>query len=113
MCPYCMLRVLVEVDGRVKIEPVMEDAQLREMINWLAGTVRVLRKELRDLKRPAGSGKYRATTESELAESSGQFSVEVGEARPPGVATEAELAESSGEPLTLVKLGLQRKQRTP
>ena len=94
---------------------------------WLAGAVRVLQKEVCELKgllgerpsdlgkdqdelaemhitkklknahattvaksygfgeaRPRGSVKYRATTEFELAESSGQFSVEVGEARPLG-----------------------------
>ena len=44
----------------------------------------------------AYAAKHRAT-ESEFAESSRQFSVDVGEARPPGVTTESELAESSGE----------------
>ena len=36
--------------------------------------------------RPRGVKKYKAMTESELAESSGEFPVEFGEARPPGVA---------------------------
>ena len=61
------------------------------------------RKELHELKQPPRSGKYRrATTEAELAESSGEFTVEVGEAQPTGVAkykatTESELAESCDE----------------
>ena len=38
---------------------------------------------------------YKATTESELAESSGQFSVDYGEAWPPAATTESELAEFS------------------
>ena len=46
---------------------------------------------------PPRSVMYRATTESKLAESSGQFSVEVGEARPLAATTESELAESSGQ----------------
>ena len=37
--------------------------------------------------------KYRATTESELAESSVQLSVDVGQARHPGATTESELTE--------------------
>ena len=61
------------------------DAKLRETVTWLAGTVRVLRKEVCELKRPLGSGKYRVRTKTELAESSDQFSVDLGEARPPGV----------------------------
>ena len=89
---------------------------------WLAGAVRVLQKEVRELRellvdrqsylgrnqdesaeitekqlKNAHAMRYRATTESEFAESSGQFSVEVGEAWPRGVTTESELAESSGE----------------
>ena len=45
---------------------------------------------------PSGSVKYKATTDSELAEFSRQFSVDNGEARPPGFTPDFELAESAG-----------------
>ena len=87
----CSLKLMVSSKTRASDG----DAQSRETINWLARAVRVVREELRDLKRPPGSGKYWAATESELAESSRQFSVDFGETRPPGATTESELAESS------------------
>ena len=41
--------------------------------------------------------KYKATADSELAESAGVFFVDEGEARPLGVPTESEFAESCGK----------------